>query len=100
MILWQVWAFFIPAFDRSHERMLKCFVFLATGLLVAGLVVRLLRRAAGGRDSFLTNYDNAIYNDPDPGDGLHLLRDEGAARDGDRVRAADLRRRADAARVS
>ena len=47
VILWQVWAFFIPAFDTPHERMLKAFVFLATVLLIAGVALRLLRRAAG-----------------------------------------------------
>jgi len=39
VILWQVWAFFIPAFDKSHERMLKAFVFLSSLLLVAGVVL-------------------------------------------------------------
>src|SRR5664279_247770 len=38
VILWQAWAFFIPAFERTHERMLKAFVFLATALMVAGLL--------------------------------------------------------------
>ena len=30
VVLWQAWAFFIPAVEKSHERMLKAFVFLAT----------------------------------------------------------------------
>src|SRR5579883_1725586 len=32
VILWQAWAFFIPAFDPAHERMLRYFTFLATAL--------------------------------------------------------------------
>src|SRR6478609_3793411 len=30
VIIWQAWAFFLPAFDRQHERMLRMFVIIAT----------------------------------------------------------------------
>src|SRR6478609_2444887 len=38
VILWQAWAFFIPAFDASHTRMMRFFVFLSTALLVVGIL--------------------------------------------------------------
>src|SRR5438093_895346 len=28
IILWQLWSFFTPAFDRSHAGLLRCFVLL------------------------------------------------------------------------
>jgi sec-independent protein translocase protein TatC len=60
VIIWQAWAFFLPAFDSAHERMLKWFVLIATVLLVVGLVFGYylaLPQAA----HFLTNYDNHQY---------------------------------------
>ena len=60
VILWQVWAFFIPAFDKSHERMLKAFVFLSSVLLVAGVVFGYFV-ALPAAVTFLTNYDNNVY---------------------------------------
>src|SRR3954452_14944719 len=38
IVLWQAWAFFIPAFEPAHERMLKWFILLATVLMVCGIV--------------------------------------------------------------
>src|SRR3978361_69075 len=38
VIIWQAWSFFLPAFDRQHERMLRIFVLIATLLLVVGLL--------------------------------------------------------------
>jgi sec-independent protein translocase protein TatC len=61
VILWQAWAFFIPAFDRSHERMLKAFIFLATGLMVAGLFFGYYV-ALPAAAKFLTHFDSSIYN--------------------------------------
>jgi sec-independent protein translocase protein TatC len=61
VILWQAWAFFIPAFEEHHERTLRLFVVLATGLLVAGVVFGYyvaLPKAV----QFLTNFDDEIYN--------------------------------------
>jgi sec-independent protein translocase protein TatC len=61
VLLWQAWAFFIPAFEATHERVLKLFVLLATALLVCGVVfgyyVALPKATA-----FLTNFDNQIYD--------------------------------------
>jgi sec-independent protein translocase protein TatC len=61
VILWQVWAFLIPAFDPGHERMLRWLVLLATVLMVGGVAfgyfVTLPKATA-----FLTNYDNSIYD--------------------------------------
>jgi sec-independent protein translocase protein TatC len=61
VILWQVWGFFIPAFDPGHERMLKYFVLLATVLMVAGVAFGYFF-ALPSATSFLTNYDNSIYD--------------------------------------
>src|SRR5262245_39560746 len=61
VILWQAWAFFIPAFDSGHERMMKAFVFLATGLMVAGLCFGYyVALPAAAR--FLTSFDSSLYN--------------------------------------
>jgi sec-independent protein translocase protein TatC len=61
VILWQAWAFFIPAFERAHERMLKAFVFLATALMVCGIVFGYyVALPAAAR--FLTHFDSSIYN--------------------------------------
>jgi sec-independent protein translocase protein TatC len=61
IILWQAWAFFIPAFERAHERMLRAFVFLATGLMVSGIVFGYyVALPAAAR--FLTHFDSSIYN--------------------------------------
>src|SRR3954451_3492495 len=56
MIIWQGWAFFLPAFDAGHERMLRLFVVIATVLLAIGVAFGYfvaLPKAA----HFLTNYD-------------------------------------------
>src|SRR5205814_8566615 len=37
IVIWQAWAFFLPAFDKSHERMLRVFVFIATLMMVIGV---------------------------------------------------------------
>jgi sec-independent protein translocase protein TatC len=61
VILWQGWAYFIPAFDRSHARMMRLFVILAAVLLVCGVLFGYyvtLPKAT----QFLTNYDSSIYN--------------------------------------
>src|ERR1051326_4289007 len=61
IILWQAWAFFIPAFERAHERMLRAFVFLAPGLMVSGIVFGYyVALPAAAR--FLTHFDSSIYN--------------------------------------
>ncbi len=60
IVLWQVWAFFIPAFDKSHETVLKVFVFVSSALLVAGVVFGYFV-ALPAAVHFLTNYDNSVY---------------------------------------
>jgi sec-independent protein translocase protein TatC len=60
VILWQIWAFFLPAFDAAHERMLRILVFVSGVLLLIGLAFGYwfaLPKAA----SFLANYDKAQY---------------------------------------
>jgi sec-independent protein translocase protein TatC len=60
VVIWQAWSFFLPAFDASHERVLRAFVVLATALLVVGILFGYyvaLPKAA----HFLTNYDKAQY---------------------------------------
>jgi sec-independent protein translocase protein TatC len=60
VIIWQAWAFFMPAFDATHERMLRVFVFISTGLLVVGLLFGYYL-ALPAAAHFLTNYDNDQY---------------------------------------
>jgi sec-independent protein translocase protein TatC len=61
VILWQAWAFFIPAVERGHAHMLKLFVLFATGLLVAGLAFGYFV-ALPAAVHFLINYDSSIFN--------------------------------------
>jgi sec-independent protein translocase protein TatC len=61
VILWQAWSFFIPAFEEGYERMLKAFVFLATALMVAGLLFGYYV-ALPAAAKFLTHFDSSIYN--------------------------------------
>jgi len=60
VIIWQAWAFFLPAFDAAHEKVLRAFVFIAVVLLVVGVAFGYyvaLPKAA----HFLTNYDKNQY---------------------------------------
>src|SRR5919202_5683390 len=61
VILYQVWAFFLPAFDRAHAAMIKWFTILAAFLMVGGVVFGYYV-ALPAAEHFLTNYDNSIYN--------------------------------------
>src|SRR6478752_4577048 len=38
IIIWQAWAFFLPAFDAHQERMLRVFCLISVVLLVAGVL--------------------------------------------------------------
>jgi sec-independent protein translocase protein TatC len=61
VILWQLWAFLAPAVEERHHRQLGLFVAFATALLAGGLAFGYwvgLPKAL----SFLTNYDNELYN--------------------------------------
>ena len=61
VILWQAWAFFIPAFDQGHARMMRLFVVLASVLLVCGVFFGYYVTLPAAL-KFLTNYDSNIYN--------------------------------------
>ena len=60
VIIWQAWSFFLPAFDRQHERMLRLFVLIATFLLAVGLLFGYYL-ALPAAAHFLTNYDSSQY---------------------------------------
>jgi sec-independent protein translocase protein TatC len=60
VVLWQAWAFFAPAFDPAHERMMRLFVALATVLMVVGVVFGYYL-ALPAAAHFLTNYDSHQY---------------------------------------
>ena len=60
VILWQAWAFFLPAFDPHHERMLRIFVVISVGLLAVGIVFGYYL-ALPAASHFLANYDNSEY---------------------------------------
>jgi sec-independent protein translocase protein TatC len=61
VIIWQAWAFFLPAFDAAHERMLKVFVFISVLLLAIGVGFG-YEIALPGASHFLANYDKHQYN--------------------------------------
>lgn len=61
VIIWQAWAFFLPAFDDRHERLLAIFVVIATALLAVGVLFGYFL-ALPAAAHFLTNYDTAQYN--------------------------------------
>jgi sec-independent protein translocase protein TatC len=61
VIVWQAWAFFIPAFDAGQAQTMRAFVLLSTGLLVAGVVFGYYV-ALPAANHFLTNYDQSLYN--------------------------------------
>ena len=60
VILWQAWSFFVPAFDAGVARMVRFFVFLATALLVVGLLFGYFF-ALPAASHFLAHYDNSEY---------------------------------------
>src|SRR5436309_451642 len=61
VILWQLWAFLAPAVDERSQRRVLYFVFLATGLLVAGIVFGYFV-ALPAAVHYLTNYDKSLYD--------------------------------------
>src|SRR5689334_18956866 len=60
IILWQAWAFFLPAFDQAHERMLRIFVFISGALLAVGIAFGYYL-ALPAASHFLANYDKSQY---------------------------------------
>jgi len=61
VILWQLWAFFAPAFAEHTQRRILGFVLFATVLLVAGLAFGYFV-ALPAAVHFLTNYDKEQFN--------------------------------------
>jgi sec-independent protein translocase protein TatC len=61
VILWQVWAFFVPAMEDRHSRTLAWYTLLATVLLVGGIFFGYFV-ALPAAVSFLTNYDHQFFN--------------------------------------
>ena len=60
VILYQAWAFFIPAFDRSNALLINAFAALAAVLLAGGVVFGYFV-ALPAAAHFLTNYDKSVY---------------------------------------
>jgi sec-independent protein translocase protein TatC len=60
VVLWQGWAFFSPALDPAHVRMVRLFTLLATVLLVAGLLFGYYL-ALPAAAHFLAHYDSSQY---------------------------------------
>jgi sec-independent protein translocase protein TatC len=61
VILWQGWSFLAPALEEASQRRVIGFVFLATGLLVAGIVFGYFV-ALPAAVHYLTNYDKNLYD--------------------------------------
>ena len=59
-VIWQAWAFFLPAFDAGHEKVLRIFVVISAGLLVIGVLFGYFL-ALPAAAHFLTNYDKTEY---------------------------------------
>ncbi len=62
ILLWQIWAFFAPALDRSTQRMLSLFVLLATALFATGVAFSyfvVMPKAL----AFLIDYDSELYEE-------------------------------------
>ena len=61
VLLWQTWAFFAPAFEQHHQRVVTVLVVIGTALFVCGVAFMyyiVLPRAL----DFLTNYDDELYD--------------------------------------
>jgi sec-independent protein translocase protein TatC len=61
IVLWQLWSFFLPAFDRAHAALLRWFVLGATVLMVGGVVFGYFVTLPAA-EHFLTNYDNQVFD--------------------------------------
>jgi sec-independent protein translocase protein TatC len=61
VILWQGWSFLAPALEEASQRRVIGFVFLATGLLVAGITFGYFV-ALPAAVHYLTNYDKQLYD--------------------------------------
>jgi sec-independent protein translocase protein TatC len=61
VLLWQAWAFFMPAVDKVHERTMAILVCGAVVLLVGGIVFGYYL-ALPAAVHFLTHYDDTQYH--------------------------------------
>jgi sec-independent protein translocase protein TatC len=61
VIIWQAWAFFLPAAEPAHEKVLRLFVLMATVLMVVGIAFGYWL-ALPAAAHFLTNYDSDQYH--------------------------------------
>src|SRR5204862_4455883 len=61
VFLWQGWSFLAPAFAETQQRRVVAFVFLATALLVAGVVFGYFV-ALPAAVHYLTNFDKSLYD--------------------------------------
>jgi sec-independent protein translocase protein TatC len=61
VILWQIWAFLVPAFDSAHTKLMRWFVLMAAVLMAVGLVFGYFVTLPAA-EHFLTNYDNNLYH--------------------------------------
>jgi sec-independent protein translocase protein TatC len=61
ILIWQLWGFLAPAVDQATQRILRVFIVVATGLFAAGVVFAyfIVLPAA---ITFLTNFDDTVYN--------------------------------------
>jgi len=60
VILWQGWAFFSPAIEPAHQRMVRLFTLISVLLLAAGLLFGYYL-ALPAAAHFLANYDSSTY---------------------------------------
>jgi sec-independent protein translocase protein TatC len=61
IILWQLWAFLAPAVDERSQHRVLAFVFVATALLVCGIVFGYFV-ALPAAVHYLTNFDKSLYD--------------------------------------
>jgi sec-independent protein translocase protein TatC len=61
IILWQAWAFLAPAFEERTQRGVRWLVAIATALTIGGIVFGYYVVLPAAL-SFLTNYDDNLYN--------------------------------------
>jgi sec-independent protein translocase protein TatC len=61
VILWQIWAFFVPAFEEQHSRVLAWYTLLASVLLAGGILFGYYV-ALPAAVHFLTNYDHQYFD--------------------------------------
>jgi sec-independent protein translocase protein TatC len=61
VFVWQVWSFFVPAFDRASARMMRWLVLGSCALAALGVACGYFVTLPAA-EAFLTNYDDTLYN--------------------------------------